>query len=111
MTTSKASGGQRTRAATKTGPQSRPSDVSLQLTAARAESWVEIRSGSAQGKVLFVGIMDDGSVQSFRAPSLYARFGQAGSLDARMNGAALRLPPGTYSTLITPRGLKGVPTG
>ena len=52
--------------------------------------------------------MGQGSVRSFRAPRLYARFGQAGSLDARLNGTALRLPPGTYSALITRRGLETV---
>ena len=49
--------------------------------------------------------MGTGSARSFRAPRLYVRFGYAGGLDARLNDRALRLPPGAYSALITPRGL------
>jgi hypothetical protein len=106
--TKKASDGPRTQTRTQARPESRSTGVRLRLSAVRAESWVEIRSGSAQGEVLFVGIMEEGSVRSFRAPRIYARFGQAGGLDARLNDTALRLPPGTYSALITRQGLESV---
>jgi hypothetical protein len=109
--TSKESGPQAGQTETQTRPTSRSTGVTLELIAARAESWVEIRSGSAQGAILFAGIMEQGSEQSFRAPRLYARFGSAGSLDARVNDAELRLQPGTYSALITRGGLETVSAG
>src|SRR4051812_26473837 len=107
-TTSKESGARSTQNGTETRPVTRASEVRLRLTAARAESWVEIRAGSAQGDVLFVGIMGEGAARSFRAPRLYVRLGNASGLDARLNDAPLQLPPGTYSALITPRGLESV---
>jgi hypothetical protein len=88
-----------------------PSGVRLRLTAARADSWVEIRSGSAGGKVLFVGLMTEGEARSFRSSKLYARFGAAGSFDARLDGVPLHLPPGTYSALVTRRGLEQISAG
>ena len=87
------------------------SGVTLRLTASRADTWVEIRSGSARGKVLFIGIMTEGEARSFRGSKLYARFGNAGSLDARLDGVALQLQPGTYSALVTSRGLEQVSAG
>jgi hypothetical protein len=98
-------------ATTQTHAQPAPSGLKLQLTSSRADSWIEIRSDSAQGKVLFVGIMTQGEARSFRGSKLYARFGNAGSLDARLNGMALPLQPGTYSALVTSRGLKQVSAG
>jgi len=86
----------------------RPHGVTLQLSAARSDSWVELRSSSAQGDVLFTGLINLGETRSFRAPRLYARFGNASALDARLNGKLLGLQPGTYSALVTPRGLADV---
>jgi Domain of unknown function (DUF4115) len=106
--TTNASDGPRTQTGAQARPELAPSGVRLRLSAARAESWVEIRSGSAQGEVLFVGIMEEGSVRFFRAPRIYARFGRAGGLDVRLNDTALRLPPGTYSALITRQGVESV---
>jgi hypothetical protein len=94
----------------RTGTQA-SSVVRLRLTASRADSWVEIRSGSAQGKVLFVGVMTEGEARSFRGSKLYVRFGNAGSFDARLDGVALQLRPGTYSALVTSRGLEQVSAG
>jgi hypothetical protein len=93
-------------------PRPRPaSGVRLQLTASRGDSWVELRSGSAQGDVLFSGIVAQGETRSFSAPRLYARFGNAASLDARLNGRTFELRPGTYSALVTSRGLADVTLG
>jgi RodZ C-terminal domain len=101
-----------TRAQTRTRTHAQASSgVRLRLTASRADSWVEIRSGSAQGKVLFVGVMTEGEARSFRGSKLYARFGSAGSFDARLDGVALQLQPGTYSALVTSRGLEQVSAG
>jgi hypothetical protein len=92
-------------------PRRRASGVTLQLSAARSDSWVELRSSSAQGDVLFTGLITLGETRSFRAPRLYARFGNASALDARLNGKRLGLQPGTYSALVTPRGLADVTPG
>ena len=79
--------------------------VSLGLTA-RADTWLEVRSGSATGPVLYDGTLAAGSEQHFRAPVLWARFGAAGNLSARLDGKALQLPSGTYSTTFDRHGFR-----
>jgi hypothetical protein len=55
--------------------------------------------------------MTQGEARSFRGSKFYARFGNAASLDARLDGVALQLQPGTYSALVTSRGLEQVSAG
>jgi Domain of unknown function (DUF4115) len=81
------------------------SGVRLRLSAT-ADTWVEIRSGSADGDVLYSGILPQGSTKRFRSTELWTSFGAASNLSARLNGKPLHLPPGTYSTLVGARGLQ-----
>jgi hypothetical protein len=80
------------------------SGVRLRLSAT-VDTWVEIRSGSADGDVLYSGILPQGSAKRFRSTRLWASFGAASNLTARLNGKPLHLPPGTYSALVGARGL------
>jgi hypothetical protein len=73
---------------------------------ATADTWVEIRSGSADGDVLYSGILPQGSAKRFRGTQLWASFGAASNLTARLNGKQLHLPPGTYSALVGAHGLQ-----
>jgi hypothetical protein len=79
--------------------------VSLRLTAT-ADTWFEIRSGSADGDVLYSGILSQGSTKRFRSTQLWASFGAASNLTARLNGKPLRLLPGTYIALVGADGLQ-----
>lgn len=81
------------------------SGVRLRLSAT-VDTWVEIRSGSADGDVLYSGILPQGSAKRFRSTRLWASFGAASNLTARLNGKPLHLPPGTYSALVGARGLQ-----
>ena len=73
---------------------------------ATADTWVEVRSGSAGGNVLYSGILAQGSVKRFRDKKVWVRFGAAANLTARLNGRPLQLPPGTYDALVRARGLR-----
>jgi hypothetical protein len=81
------------------------SGVRLTLSAT-VDTWVEIRSRSADGDVLYSGILPQGSAKRFRSTRLWASFGAASNLTARLNGTPLHLPPGTYSALVGARGLR-----
>ncbi len=81
--------------------------VSLLLTA-KADTWLEVRSGSANGPVLYDGTLAAGSSKRFRAALLWARFGAAGNLSARVGGKPLQLPAGTYSATVDRHGLRQV---
>jgi hypothetical protein len=79
--------------------------VRLRLSAT-ADTWIEIRSGSADGDVLYSGILPQGSTEGFRSTQLWTSFGAASNLRARLNGKPLQLPPGTYSALVDADGLQ-----
>jgi hypothetical protein len=96
------------RGETTAAPEPAPrvtSRVRLRLSAT-ADTWVEIRSGSADGDVLYSGILPHGSTKGFRSTRLWTSFGAASNLRARLNGKPLHLPPGTYSALVGARGLQ-----
>jgi Domain of unknown function (DUF4115) len=96
---------QATTGETAAAPGRIATDVRLTLSAI-ADTWVEIRSGSAGGDVLYSGILPQGTAKHFRSTHLWASFGAAANLTARLNGKPLHLLPGTYSALVGARGLK-----
>jgi hypothetical protein len=85
-------------------PPRTASGVMLKLNAI-ADTWVEIRADSVDGDVLFSGILRQGITKRFRSTRVWASFGAASNLSARLNGNPLQLPPGTYSAVVTARGL------
>jgi hypothetical protein len=94
-----------TTAARSTATASPTGPVSLVLTA-RVETWIEVRSLSATGRVLYAGMLPAGSSKTFRSRSLWARFGGGGNLSARLNGRTLRLPSGTYDATFNDHGFR-----
>ncbi len=86
-------------------PPRTPSGITLRLKAI-ADTWVEIRAGSADGDVLYSGILPQGNAKRFTSTQVWASFGAASNLTARLNGKPLQLPTGTYSVLVGTRGLK-----
>lgn len=83
-----------------------PTRIARLTLSAVADTWLEIRSGSAGGEVLYSGILPQGSAKHFRGTHLWASFGAAANLTARLNGKPLHLPPGTYTALVGPGGLQ-----
>jgi RodZ C-terminal domain len=86
-------------------PPRTPSGITLRLTA-NADTWLEVRAGSAHGDVLYSGILPQGNAKRFRSTKVWASFGAASNLTARLNGNPLQLPPGTYSALVSTSGLR-----
>jgi cytoskeletal protein RodZ len=92
-----------TKSATETAGASRTARLTL---TAIADTWVEVRSGSADGEVLYSGVLPQGAKERFRRAHLWASFGAAANLTAQLNGRPLKLRPGTYTALVGARGLK-----
>jgi hypothetical protein len=100
-------------AATTTAPTtaattSAAATTELVLTASRGDSWLEVRSGSSTGTILYTGTLTAGSTKTFQAASIWVRFGAASNLDASLNGSTLALPLGTYSALFDSGGFQKV---
>jgi hypothetical protein len=86
-------------------PPPTPSGITLRLKA-NADTWIEVRAGSADADVLYSGILPQGNAKRFRTTKVWASFGAASNLTARLNGHLLQLPPGTYTALISASGLR-----
>jgi len=69
--------------------------VRVTIAAGDRGSWLEVRSGSAKGRVLYSGVLEPGKRLTYRAPRLWARFGAAGNLTITQNGRPITLL-GTY---------------
>jgi hypothetical protein len=65
-----------------------------------------VRSVSAQGPVLFEGVLTAGAIRRFAGSRLWLRVGAGANLDARVNGRPLNLLAGTFTALVTPGGLR-----
>lgn len=91
---------------TAEAPAATSTAIAKLTLSALADTWVEVRSGSAGGDVLYSGILPQGTAKHFRSPHLWASFGAAANLTARLNGKFVRLPPGTYSARVGPHGVK-----
>lgn len=83
----------------------------LLLTASKGDSWLEVRRGSAQGKVVYTGTLTQGGKVDAKAKRLWVRIGAASNLTARLNGKPLSLGLGTYDALVSPAGLKVITPG
>ena len=82
--------------------------TSLEIRAARGDSWVEVRLGSATGRVLQAGTMNKGSSSTVEGSRLWVQFGNVGNLDLLVNGKLVHPSHlGTITVIATPSGLKG----
>jgi hypothetical protein len=84
-----------------------PDVVSL-LVRARTDTWLEIRSGSPTGSLLYSGTLSATSTRTFRARALWARFGAAGNLLVRLDGKPINLPSGTYDAAFNSHGFRRI---
>lgn len=89
-----------------------PTKAKLVLAATGGDSWVQVRAGSAEGKVLYEGFIPKGSSQQFVGRRLWIRMGSPSTLSARLDGKPLsNLPAGVANVLVTPRGLRTLGLG
>jgi hypothetical protein len=86
--------------------------VRLVLTAARGSCWLQVHAGSATGRPLYQGTLEQGQTQIFVARRVWIDAGAPEALNANLNGNRLALPTsGPAMLLVTPRGAKPAPTG
>jgi cytoskeletal protein RodZ len=90
-------------AATTEEPRTR-----LVLTAARGASFVQVRSGGVNGKLLWEGTLEQGQSQRFvDQRRLWLDLDDPQNLNARLNGARLTdFPSEPAVVLVTPRGVR-----
>jgi cytoskeleton protein RodZ len=78
----------------------------LALTASRGPCWLLVRIGSAEGRFVHEGMLDQGQSLRFDGRRLWLRLGAPQNLDATVNGDPARLPGDTADVLVTAAGVR-----
>jgi hypothetical protein len=90
-------------------PVAKPNPVARStfvVTAARGDSWLQIRSGTLRGRMLFDGVLPLGETVRLRSQRLWMRFGAASNVELAIDGRRTRLPAlGTFDAFVGPRGV------
>ncbi len=89
-----------------------PEPAKLVLTAARGDSFLQVRNGGVNGKLLWEGTLEQGQVQRFlRYPRLWLDLEDPQNLNAKVNGRRIELPSEPAVVLVTPRRVRTLSTG
>ncbi len=77
------------------------------VSASRGDSWVEARSGSATGRILYSGTLVQGQTTRVSAKRVWLRLGAASHVDVLVNGKPASRAPllGTIDLVLTRRGI------
>lgn len=67
----------------------------LVVRASRGNSWMEVRSGSMAGRLLYSGTLERGQRKTFQGRSLQLALAKPGNVSVRLNGNRVELPAGT----------------
>jgi hypothetical protein len=102
------SGGGATTGAREPGPRFR-----LLLTAARGNSFVEVRNGGVNGRLVWEGTLEEGQTQRFtKYRRLWLDLEQPQNLNVRLNGRRIADLPGRAAVVVaTADGVRTVSTG
>jgi hypothetical protein len=93
----------------RSGTQVASAEVAtLSISDALRPTWVELRNGSAHGRILFAGEVEPGTTLRYRRRAIWVRFGAAANLRIVANGV-LRPLSGTADFAITPKTVRMVP--
>ena len=71
------------------------------IRAVGGECWVEARERSADGRVLYVGLLARGQVQRLRARQVWLRLGAGHNVVVTAGGRRASVPPGTGDMVVT----------
>jgi len=67
----------------------------LVVRAVRGDSWMEVRAGSAVGRLLYSGTLEQGQRKSFQGRTLQLALAEPENVAVRLNGNRVDLPAGT----------------
>jgi Helix-turn-helix domain/RodZ C-terminal domain len=96
-----------------TGSDEKPRKrAKLVLTAARGDSFLQVRNYGVNGKLLWEGTLEEGQVQRFvRSRRLWLDLDEPQNLNAKLNGRRVELPSEPAVLLVTPSEVRILSTG
>jgi cytoskeleton protein RodZ len=97
-----------TRAALPVAPRTATQPVSVArivLVATRGPCWLSVHLGSATGRSVYEGTLEQGRTARFSSTRLWIRIGAPWNIDATLNGKAVQVPAATGDVVVTPASL------
>jgi cytoskeleton protein RodZ len=89
-----------------------PEQAKLILTAARGDSFLQVRAGGVNGRLLWEGTLEQGQVQRFlKYRRLWLDLDEPQNLNAKLNGRRVELPTEPAVVLVTPSRVRTLSTG
>jgi cytoskeleton protein RodZ len=83
----------------------------LVLAAQDGDCWVQVRAGSARGRLIYEGTVQQGQTQRFvRWKRLWVELGAPSNLSARLNGRAVDFPQQPSVVIVTADGVRTIST-
>jgi cytoskeleton protein RodZ len=84
----------------------------LVLSAARGDCWVQVREGSANGRLIYEGTLQQGQTQRFaRWSRLWLELGAPSNINAHLNGRRVKdFPQQPSIVIVTAKGVRTVST-
>jgi cytoskeletal protein RodZ len=96
---------------TQAPARSKVSRAKLLLAADEGDCWMQVRSRSASGELLYEGTLQQGQTQRFaKWKRLWIQLGAPAYLDARLNGKHVKFPTRPAIVVVTAKGVQVVPT-
>lgn len=96
------------RPAPRTVP-ARPVTARVDVTAARGDSWLVVRTGSSRGRIVFAGTLRRGQTLHRRGARLWLELGAASNVDVALDGAPVHTRLyGTAAAVVTGDGVRKV---
>ena len=101
-----------------TSPPASPSPPATQarlaklvLSAEAGDCWVQVRAGSARGRLIYEGTVQRGQTQRFaRWKRLWLELGAPSNLSARLNGRSVDFPQQAAVVIVTATGVRTIST-
>jgi hypothetical protein len=75
----------------------------LVVLAVAGDSWMEVRSGSGAGRLLYSGTLQQGQRKPFEGQRLQVAVAKPGNVSVRLNGNRVELPAGTAFVVTSKR--------
>jgi hypothetical protein len=86
----------------------KPKRAQIAFVASRGSCWLVVRLGSAAGRVLYEGTLQQGGRARFAGARLWIRIGAPWNVDATLDSKAVQLPASVGDVMVTPGFLRSL---
>jgi Helix-turn-helix domain/RodZ C-terminal domain len=98
-----------TQAQSTPGPAKAAGSARLAVRATLGDSWMEVRAGSAAGRLIYSGTLEQGQRKSFEGRRLHLALAKPANVSVRLGGSPTELPAGSTFSVTARRIVPSMP--